>query len=272
MSILCDTCAYRAHRLPDLVPSQIQATSAGLLNACLVDGWGRSYRLSERTEIGRETPNLGITIHQGSVSRRHAVLVCESSGRCFVEDLSSTNGTIVAGQPTSGSVELTNGTLIFFGSVGFYFVTPMPPLTTANLSAVTPRTGDRDFVGFREQNTDVIQLKELQIHVMEATGGGGGIVMIAGQQIKVPTSQLELLMLLIKRMQSDRGMSDIIRGYVHTSEIVAAVGWDTPHPAHDHVKHLVRRLRRTLARSGRDDLIESEQGLGYRLSVIATKK
>ena len=69
------------------------------MNACLIDCWGRSYRLSERTEIGREPAKNGITIHQGSVSRRHAVVHCEYSGRNYLEDLSSTNGTLVEGEP-----------------------------------------------------------------------------------------------------------------------------------------------------------------------------
>jgi len=80
--------------------------------------------------------------------------------------------------------------------------------------------------------------------------------------------QLELLQLLVARMLNDRSRPVAVRGYIHSSEILAAVSWDTAHPSDNHVKQLVRRLRRSLARSGRDDLIESQQGLGYRLSVI----
>ena len=72
----------------------------------------------------------------------------------------------------------------------------------------------------------------------------------------------------MKRMAADRGRPVAVRGYVHSSEILAAVSWDTAHPSDNHVKQLVRRLRRSLARSGRDNLIESQQGLGYRLSVV----
>jgi DNA-binding response OmpR family regulator len=113
-------------------------------------------------------------------------------------------------------------------------------------------------------------LESVAIESIEVTGGGGGFVDVAGTQVQISMVQLELMKLLMKRMERDRARPAAVRGYLHSSEILAEVSWDTAHPSDNHVKQLVRRLRRSLARSGRDNLVESQQGLGYRLSVRPT--
>lgn len=277
--LLCDLCAAAAQKLPDLVPEQITMSNQGGINSCLVDAWGRVFRLAEKTEIGREPAGYGITIHQGSVSRKHARLEFEASGTegagtVYLHDLGSTNGSVVANRSVRDSMELVTGDLVFIGSVGFYYLTPVPPLPmnklevgTANLDSEFKREGDEEDDDFVE-TTNVHEPEHLKLRAIEATGGGGGYVCIGDQEVQVSMVQLELLQLLVKRMLSDRARPVAVRGYVHSSEILAVISWDTAHPSDNHVKQLVRRLRRSLARSGRDDLIESQQGLGYRLSVI----
>lgn len=279
-SILCQGCAAAARKLPDMVPEQIFMNRQGDTDSCLVDGWGRVFRLAGQTEIGREPPGVGITIHQGSVSRKHVVLEAEGPGSVFLRDIKSTNGTVVGGRTIRDSIELVTGDLLFVGSVGFYFVSPVPALRAAKLDrgtvsadavSQTPVSNEHDLreVDFKSfENTDLNEPEELELRTIEATGGGGGFVSVAGKEIQISMVQLELLRLLMERMGGDRGRPVAVRGYVHSSEILAAVSWDTAHPSDNHVKQLVRRLRRALARSGRDDLIESQQGLGYRLSVV----
>ncbi len=260
-----------------MVPEQILMEYPGQCNACLVDGWGRVFRLGRQTAVGRSAPLGGsesfIAIHQGSVSRQHAALTVEPSGTVHFRDLGSTNGSVVANRSVRESIELVHGDLLFIGSVGFYFVSPVPALPSSKLSVGTkseallagPIALDEPD-GY--ENTDVKVPAELELQTVEATGGGGGFVCIAGKNVQVSMVQLELLQLLMKRMVADRGRPIAVRGYVHSSEILAAVSWDTAHPSDNHVKQLVRRLRRSLAKGGYDSLIESQQGLGYRLSVM----
>ncbi|MCP4447326.1 MAG: FHA domain-containing protein [Myxococcales bacterium] len=257
-----------------MVPEQIHMEGPGDCNACLVDAWGRVYRLGKITTIGRNTTGCGIAIHQGSVSREHATLEYEDTGTVYFRDLGSTNGSVVANRSVRDSIELVTGDLLFIGSVGFYFVSPAPPLSSSKLSvgtvsasAISETPADMGAADAYER-TDIAQPAALDLHTIEATGGGGGFVCVEGKDVQVSMVQLELLQLLMKRMAADQGRPVAVRGYVHSSEILAAVSWDTAHPSDNHVKQLVRRLRRSLARSGRDDLIESQQGLGYRLSVV----
>lgn len=271
---LCGSCAKTATKLPDIVPEQISTTTGGDSNACLVDCWGRIHRLALRTGIGREPEGFGITIHQGSVSRNHAVIEHDAGGTAYLRDLKSTNGTVVANRSVRDTIELVTGDLVFFGSVGFFYVSPVPALPQQNLEMGTytapvfemPARASSEYSD--NERTDLNEPRQLKLRIIEATGGGGGFATIDDKQVQVSMVQLELLQLLMKRMVSDRQRPVAVRGYVHSSEILAAVSWDTAHPSDNHVKQLVRRLRRSLARSGRDDLIESQQGLGYRLSVV----
>jgi hypothetical protein len=256
-----------------MVPEQISTVSQGALDACLVDAWGRVFVLSERTEIGRQPEGAGISIHQASISRRHAVIERNEVGAFIFSDLGSTNGSRISHRKVVEPVALVSGDLIYVGFVGFYFVTPLPPLRGAGSMVMSHTTASRlairnddDFPSF--EHTDAYSQETLPIKIIEATGGGGGFVDIAGKQIQISVVQLELLSLLMNRMIRDKERPIAVRGYIHSSEILAAVSWDTAHPSDNHVKQLVRRLRRSLARSGRNDLIESQQGLGYRLSVI----
>lgn len=268
--ILCEACASRALRVSDMVPEQILMSAQGEENACLVDAWGRVYGLADRTLMGRDPEGFSIAIHQASISRQHALIEQDAKGSFTILDLSSTNGTEVAGRDLLGKSTLVSGDLIFLGSVGFYFLCPRPSLRSSSvefstLSGAATQAGQPAYRSV--EATDLNDLESLAISIIEATGGGGGFVDVAGTQIQISMVQLELMKLLMKRMERDRARPAAVRGYLHSSEILAEVSWDTAHPSDNHVKQLVRRLRRSLARSGRDNLIESQQGLGYRLSV-----
>lgn len=62
---------------------------------------------AERTTIGRDPTNT-IIVDNLSVSRRHA-LVTFSKGRCTIQDLGSSNGTLVNGERITGPVSLADG-------------------------------------------------------------------------------------------------------------------------------------------------------------------
>jgi diguanylate cyclase (GGDEF)-like protein len=85
---------------------------------------GRRYPLggteSTVVEIGRALGNT-IVIEADSVSRQHARLYPEGDGH-FVEDLGSTNGTLVGGERIEGPRRLAHGDLIKIGGVVLRFL------------------------------------------------------------------------------------------------------------------------------------------------------
>ena len=192
---LCENCSSAARKVPDMVPEQICMQEAGDKNACLVDEWGRVYRLGKTTEIGRNPTGCGIAIHQGSVSRLHASLEYEEAGTVYFRDLGSTNGSVVANRSVRDSIELVTGDLLFIGSVGFYFVSPVPVLSstlvsagTVNAKSVTPSQPGGD--AYKDEHTEIKNPAELDIRTIEATGGGGGFVFVEGKEVQVSVVQL----------------------------------------------------------------------------------
>jgi DNA-binding response OmpR family regulator len=70
--------------------------------------------------------------------------------------------------------------------------------------------------------------------------------------------------MLITRMLDERERPAHERGFVRPNELVARLSLETSLPREDHVRHLVRRLRRGLAKAGIESLIETRYGVGYR--------
>jgi hypothetical protein len=73
---------------------------------------------------------------------------------------------------------------------------------------------------------------------------------------------------MMRRMASDSDQPPLVRGFVRASELIASLPWDTAEPNENHVKQLVRRVRRTLMKVSLGDLIESRHRFGYRLRAI----
>jgi pSer/pThr/pTyr-binding forkhead associated (FHA) protein len=65
--------------------------------------------------VGRD-PLASVWLDFGSVSRRHARIVCDDLGT-LLEDLGSKNGTTLRAQRLAEPVRLCNGDLIAFGQV-----------------------------------------------------------------------------------------------------------------------------------------------------------
>ena len=102
----------------------------------------------------------------------------------------------------------------------------------------------------------------------EPTGGGGGLIEVDGKQVQLTTTQFELMQLMIKRMAAESHQPELVRGFVRSSELIADLSWDTREPSENHVKQLVRRVRRALIKAEIGDLIESRHRFGYRLRAI----
>lgn len=80
---------------------------------------------TERLMVGR-LPSCDLVINDPSVSKQHAVLSWHGqAGACTVEDLGSTNGTLLNGQPLEPRREafVRDGFLLRFGDADFAFFT-----------------------------------------------------------------------------------------------------------------------------------------------------
>jgi hypothetical protein len=94
--------------------------SSGKLIIIYGDHTGREYRLGpKRVLIGR-TGQCDITINESSVSRKHASIESKD-GRFLLQDLKSTNGTLVNGEFIDVHV-LTHGDKIRIGGTVFQFL------------------------------------------------------------------------------------------------------------------------------------------------------
>src|SRR5829696_8769441 len=76
---------------------------------------GQTITLEQELVIGRSTPGLGSLGGDSEISRVHARVFHDPSGRLLVEDLGSTNGTFVNGNRISGQQALNPGDQVRVG-------------------------------------------------------------------------------------------------------------------------------------------------------------
>jgi hypothetical protein len=74
---------------------------------------GKLYPLDAVTSIGRD-PDNAVMIPDPRVSSRHARLV-RRGGQWWIEDLGSTNGTLVNGAPVAGPARLRDSDMVRLG-------------------------------------------------------------------------------------------------------------------------------------------------------------
>ena len=97
---------------------------------------------------------------------------------------------------------------------------------------------------------------------INVTISAAGELTIDRRPVQLTVPQFELVALLYQRAR------DGSSGYVQVSELVRTLSLESTEPTEDHVRQLVRRLRRVLAKADLPDLIESRYGLGYRLALL----
>ena len=76
---------------------------------------GQTITLEQELVIGRSTPGLGSLGGDSEISRVHARVFHDPSGRLMIEDLGSTNGTFVNGNRISGQQALNSGDQVRVG-------------------------------------------------------------------------------------------------------------------------------------------------------------
>lgn len=287
---LCEECAAAIHGVTWLSPEQI-VSQVEPSDAVLVDRWGRPHPLGVRTVIGRQLDRDGIAIADASVSRRHAEILRRPDGSWWIVDLVSSNGSTVDDEPVREPARLVSRSAIFVGEVGMLFVSPPPgplpvpprlpttqrppPPPESSTSAKLVRLYDERDEPNDEPNESLMTfagLRAVDLTFASPTGGGGGVVALAGQSARLTEVQYQLVRALAERMFLEEGTDERVRGFVRSTELLARLPWDTARPEDNHIKQLVRRVRRTLVRAQIGDLIESRHGFGYRLRVKVRAK
>jgi DNA-binding winged helix-turn-helix (wHTH) protein len=282
VGVLCEECRDELSSPIKIMPEQIQPHSSRPTMAALIDIWGRPHRLDPRTLVGRQVDGQGLAILEPSVSRHHAHLTLDND-EWTVRDLGSANGTFQGEKLIEHAVPVHEGDRLRFGHIAFYFiedVARLPPPRLGRTMTATIRPTDvispitaSVSKAFpiepveEEERTDV-GLPVMSFRMHEPTGGGGGLIEVDGKQVQLTTTQFELMALMIRRMAGELHQPELVRGFVRSSELIADLSWDTREPSENHVKQLVRRVRRALIKSEIGDLIESRHRFGYRLRAI----
>ncbi len=285
VGVLCEECRDELSSPIRITPEQIQLRVQRPTSAALVDLWGRAHQLDPRTLIGRQIDAHGLAVLEPSVSRHHAHLTLDNDA-WTVRDLGSANGTYIDDRLVEAPTAVADGTRVRFGHIAFYLIQdidrlPAPRIARSQTTTLRPtdvqhaagaprpapppaRAEDK----FEEEERTDVGLPEMRFRLHEPTGGGGGLIEIDGKQVQLTTTQFELMALMIKRMATERHQPELVRGFVRSSELIADLSWDTREPSENHVKQLVRRVRRALVKSEIGDLIESRHRFGYRLRAI----
>jgi hypothetical protein len=257
---LCEACAETLAGGVAIAPQQLQPRTEGNGNAALIDLWGHAHPLDAVTRVGRADLPRGLVLVEASVSRAHAVVEVDQ-GVWRVRDVGSSSGTFVNDKPI-GVAALRHGDKVRFGDIEMFFVVTAVPLP--------PRPEHIDIPTMRApKGTEPPRSKRptVPFSLQVPRGGGAGVAVIAGKQVALTTPQYELMSLLAARMISDAGKPDDERGYVPMAELLK-LSLDVPDPGEDHVRQLVRRVRKALLKAELGDLIEAKRGVGYRLRVI----
>jgi hypothetical protein len=278
VGVLCEECRDELASPIKISQEQILTRLKSPTPAALIDIWGRPHQLDAKSMIGRQVEERGLAVLEPSVSRHHAELVFEA-GAWTIRDLGSANGTYIEDKLVEAPTGVSPGDRIRFGHIAFYLVDdvarlPAPRSSRTVTTTIRPQTMPLnrhaqtvDHDDFDEDRTDV-GLPVMRFRLHEPTGGGGGLIEVDGKQVQLTTTQFELMALMIKRMAAEAHQPELVRGFVRSSELIADLSWDTREPSENHVKQLVRRVRRALMKSEIGDLIESRHRFGYRLRAI----
>ena len=166
--------------------------------------------------------------------------------------------------------------MVTFGDIGLYFMPDASALLSNKIvaSTATIRPEDESVEGAEldelvaPEETTFAGFPKIKTQFFHSSAGGAGLLDMNETRIQLTLAQLELMSLLVKQMQDDVGMPIEVRGFVPSSQLVDKVTWDSPFPTDNHLKQLIRRVRRILENAEMGNLIESRRGFGYRLRCI----
>jgi DNA-binding response OmpR family regulator len=155
------------------------------------------------------------------------------------------------------AAELAEGDRIAFGSVAFYLAMgdldriggePAPGRT------VPTRSSDLVFAA-------TLRGAEGEIELTQRVAGG--VARCGDNLLELARLEFALLKVLVERR---RQQPDPELCFVSSEELARALDFRSRDADGENVRELVRRVRRKLKQAGVDGLIESRQGVGYRVS------
>ena len=276
VGVLCSDCADELIGPVTITPEQIQSYGEADTPAAVIDVWGGLHRLASETVIGRTIDPPALSIIDSSISRQHARLWRTDEG-WRVQDLGSTNRTYVDAGEAVKPLAIKTGQQLRLGYIAFFFV--------ADASAIVPAPGTlrgrtvRAAVRLRPSDTAVVEpvpavteLPFATVELHQPTGGGVGLAVIDGKRLELTLPQYELIVKLVDRMIEDANGPIETRGFVRPADLTNVLSLEAAKPDEDNIRQLVRRVRRTSARVGIRDLIETRYGLGYRLTITPRMK
>lgn len=280
LGVLCASCAEGLVS-DELCPEQIRArhlapAPAGV-SAWLIDGFGIPHSIVVDPErpaaaavtVGRG-PGNDVAIAEATVSHAHALLEHRpKSGAWFLLDRGSDNGSFVGDSRVERRYPLERGDRLFFGRrVGFRFL----PLDEPDL-----KRAQAALLWLRSQAPSVQTRSDLVLDeappsvVVHAVREGGAVCVVGRERVQLSELEYELLVVLARSREEEREVDDAARGFVPSALLLEQLCWRSEVPTHANLRVLVRKVRRKLATCDPPvDVIESRQGLGYRLAHLVT--
>ena len=272
---LCTACADALSKPPGFCAEQLLSTALKPTNAALVDCWGRVHFLEDMTPIGRRPVARGTAILEASVSRNHAEISRDVTGVWLLRDTGSSNGTKADDKAVTEPVPLTAACKLTFGGVGLYFLPDASGLIANRVvaSTVTVRPEDVQIAALEDEpvmpeESTFAGFPKIETQMFRSSAGGAGLLDMNGIRVQMTSSQYELVALLVAQMRADAGLPIEVRGFVPSATLVENVTWDSPYPTDNHLKQLIRRVRKMLESAELGNLIESRRGFGYRLRCL----
>jgi len=257
---LCIAHAEAIATCTDLTAEQIVSRDLNEPAAALIDQWGHTHALAERSLVGRLASECAVAILHHSVSAVHAFieLIAPHHSSWRVIDRGSLNGTMVEDVPVR-SAPLHHGERVRFGGVSFYFSAGrIPSQQTRTGAGHTVPTRARD-IAFQARVTSG---SGYEMALVQRAAGG---IMRIDEDTALEFARLEFALL---RILTERRLihADPELAFVSSQELADLLDFKSQEADGENVRELVRRVRRKFKAEGIEDLIESRQGVGYRLS------
>jgi hypothetical protein len=228
--------------------------------AALVDPWGTPHPIGETATVGRDADKSDLAILHPSVSSLHATL-SRRVGTWVIVDEQSRNGITVDDRKVEHTL-LAARSRVQFGDVALYFCDqPLAGLSRPSGPGRTAPTRREQIVFGVRVTTSAGQTVELSQRI------DGGVARVAGSVIELARMEFALIQMLAERR---RAAPDPELAYVAWHEIADALSFRSVDADSENVRELVRRVRKKLGAAHIDDLIESKQGVGYRLRGLLT--
>lgn len=255
MGGLCSEHAAALGQCSDMTSEQIVSQNVGHPIGWLIDQWGYTHSLGTPSVVGRSRDHSSVAVLHHSVSALHAQLE-HADGRWSVVDRGSLNGTFVNGERVRAA-ELAEGDQITFGSVAFYLSTRvLTPVGHEPAVGRTVPTRSKDLVF-----AVTLQAAESEIELTQRVAGG--VVRCGEDFLELARLEFALLKVLVERRQRQPNPELC---FVSSEELARALDFRSRDADGENVRELVRRVRRKLKQAGVENLIESRQGVGYRVS------